>query len=156
MISLANGTQTMAKGSGLACPFPFLPLNYVLYGPDSPFNLISICKLIRDLHCSITFFNSSVTLQDRSTGNTIGIEYESQARLKISVLTDISVLRFYGYIGYSGGYFYTNIDISKINKSTLKFMKIPCQSVKMTLIIKYTHCNDIGEFVHENEYVTYN
>ena len=102
MISLANGTQTMAKGFGLACPFPFLPLNYVLYGLDSPFNLISICKLIRDLHCSITFFNSSVTLQDQSTGNTIGIEYESQARLKISVSTDISILRFYGYIGYIG------------------------------------------------------
>ena len=32
-----------------------------------------------------------------------------------------------------------NIDISEINKNTLKFMKILCKSVKMTLIIKYTH-----------------
>ena len=60
-------------------------------------------------------------------------------RLKISVSIDISVLGFYGYIGYIGGYFYMNIDILKINKNTLKFMEIFCKSVKMTLIIKYTH-----------------
>ena len=34
--------------------------------------------------------------------------------MKISVLTDISVLEFYGYIGYIGIYFYMNIDISEI------------------------------------------
>ena len=32
-----------------------------------------------------------------------------------------------------------NIDISEINKNTLKFMEILCISVKMTLIMKYTH-----------------
>ena len=56
--------------------------------------------------------------------------------MEISVLTNISVLRFYGYIG---GYFYMNIDISEINKNILKFMKILSKSVKMTLIIKYIH-----------------
>ena len=35
-----------------------------------------------------------------------------------------------------------NIDISKINKNTLKFIKIFSKSVKMTLIIKYMHCNE--------------
>ena len=49
---------------------------------------------------------------------------------------DISVLGFYGYIG---GYFYMNIDISEINKNTLKFIEILSKSVKMTLIIKYIH-----------------
>ena len=34
--------------------------------------------------------------------------------MKISVSTDISVLGFYGYIGYIDGYFYMNIDISEI------------------------------------------
>ena len=62
MITFANGTQTMAKGFGSAHPFLSLPLNSVLYVIDSPFNLISISKLIRDLNYSITFFNSSVTL----------------------------------------------------------------------------------------------
>ena len=32
-----------------------------------------------------------------------------------------------------------NIDISEINKNTLKFMEKLCKSVKMTLIMKYTH-----------------
>ena len=37
-----------------------------------------------------------------------------------------------------------NIDISKINKSTLKFMEILSKSVKMILIIKYIHLNHIA------------
>ena len=78
MITLANGTQTMAKGMGSACPLPSLPLTLVFYVLDSPFNLISINKLIYDLNCSITFSHSSVTLQDRSTRKTIDIEHGSQ------------------------------------------------------------------------------
>ena len=61
---------------------------------------------------------------------------------------------FDGYIGtcilmiyriyrrYIGGYFFMNNDISKINNNTLKFIKILSKSVKMTLIIKYIHCNE--------------
>ena len=78
MITLANGTQTMAKGIGSTCPLPSLTLTYVLYVPGSLFNLISISKLINDLNCSITFSHSFVTLQDRSTGRTIDIGHESQ------------------------------------------------------------------------------
>ena len=60
--------------------------------------------------------------------------------MELSVSTDISVLGFYGYIGYIGGYFYMNIDISEINKkNTLKLMEILYKSVKMTLIMKYRH-----------------
>ena len=77
MVTLANGSQTIAKGIGLACPFPSLPLTSVFYVPDSPFNLISISKLTRDLNCLINFFYNSIKLQDRSTGRTIGIEHES-------------------------------------------------------------------------------
>ena len=71
------------------------------------------------------------------------------ARLEISISMDISVLAFYGYIGYIGyiedisvDIFFMNINISKINKNTLKFIKILSKSVKMTLIIKYIHCNE--------------
>ena len=46
------------------------------------------------------------------------------------------------YQRYIGGYFFMNIDISKINKNTLKFINILYKSVKMTLIIKYIHCNE--------------
>ena len=77
-ITLANRTQTMAKGIRSTCPLPSLPLTSILYVSKSLFNLISISKLIHDLNCSITFSHSSVTLQDRSTGRTIDIEHESQ------------------------------------------------------------------------------
>ncbi|RVW64348.1 Retrovirus-related Pol polyprotein from transposon RE2 [Vitis vinifera] len=77
-VTLASGSQTMAKGFGLAHPLPFLPLHSVLYAPECPFNLISISKITRTLNCSITFSNKFVTLQDRSTGKTIGIGRESQ------------------------------------------------------------------------------
>ena len=43
------------------------------------------------------------------------------------------------YQRYIDEYFYMNIDISKINKNTLKFMKIFFKGVKMTFIIKYIH-----------------
>ena len=77
MVTLANGSQTIAKGIGSACPLPSLPLTFVLYVPDSSFNLISISKLTRDLNCLITFSDHSATLQDWSTGHSIGIGRES-------------------------------------------------------------------------------
>ena len=44
----------------------------------------------------------------------------------ISVIMDISVLEFYGYIKNIDGYFDKNIGKAKINKNTLKFMEILC------------------------------
>ena len=91
MITLANGTQTMAKGIGSACPFPSLPLTSVLYVPDSPFNIIYVSKLIHDLNCSITFSHSFVTLQGRSTRRTIGIGHESQGLYHLSLTPSSTV-----------------------------------------------------------------
>ena len=54
MITLANGSPTMAKEIGSASLFPSIPLTFVLYVPDSPFNLLFISKLTRDLNCFIT------------------------------------------------------------------------------------------------------
>ena len=73
IITLTNGSQTIAKGIGSVCPLPSLPLTSVLYVPNFHFNLISISKLTRDLHCVLTFSHNFVTLQDRHTGKTIGI-----------------------------------------------------------------------------------
>ena len=50
---------------------------------------------------------------------------------------DIWILRIYWR--YIGGYFYMNINISKINKNILKFIKILSKSIKIILIIKYIH-----------------
>ncbi|RVW76761.1 Retrovirus-related Pol polyprotein from transposon RE2 [Vitis vinifera] len=77
-VTLANGSQTIAKGFGFTHPLPSLPLHSVLYAPECPFNLISISKITRTLNCSITFSDKFVTLQDQSTGKTIGIGLESQ------------------------------------------------------------------------------
>ena len=55
-VTLANGSQTVAKGIGLAHPLPSLPLTFVLYTPECPFNLISISKITRTLNYSIIFF----------------------------------------------------------------------------------------------------
>ena len=58
MITLPNGSQTMAKEIGSTYHLPFVPLTSVLYVPNCPFNMISISKLTRDLNCLITFFDS--------------------------------------------------------------------------------------------------
>ncbi|RVX09281.1 hypothetical protein CK203_015346 [Vitis vinifera] len=76
--SQASIASVAQPGIGLALPLPSLPLTSVLYTPECPFNLISISKLTRTLNCSITFSDKFVTLQDRSTGKTIGIGRESQ------------------------------------------------------------------------------
>ena len=83
-ITLANGSQTIAKGVGSVCPLPSLPLTFVLYSPNFPFNHISISKLTRDFHCVLTFSHNSVTLQDWRTGKTIGIGHESQGLFHLS------------------------------------------------------------------------
>ena len=74
----------MAKGLSSICHLPSVPLTYVLYVPDCPFNLISISKLICDLNCLITFSDNSVTLHDQSRGRTICIGHEFQGLFHLS------------------------------------------------------------------------
>ena len=85
MVTLAYESQTIAKGIGSACPLSSLPLTSVLYVLDSSFNLISISKLTCDLNCLITFLDHSVTLQNQSMGQTIGIGRESQGLFHLSL-----------------------------------------------------------------------
>ena len=90
-ITLANSSQTVAKGIGLAHPLPSLPLTYVLYTPECPFNLISISKITCTLNCSIIFSDKFVTLQDRSTRKTIGIGRESQGLYHLTSKSSLAV-----------------------------------------------------------------
>ena len=87
------GLKPWLKESGLPviCHLPSLPLTSVPYVIDSPFNLISINKLIHDLNCSITFSHSSVTLQDRSTGRIIDIRHESKGIYHLSLTPSSTV-----------------------------------------------------------------
>ena len=61
-VTLANGSQTVAKGIGLTHPLPSLPLTSILYTLECSFNFISINKITRTLNCSITFSDKFVTL----------------------------------------------------------------------------------------------
>ena len=67
-VTLANGSQTVAKDIGLAHPLPSLPLTSVLYTPECSFNLISISKITRTLNCSITFSDKFVTCRTGERG----------------------------------------------------------------------------------------
>ena len=67
IITSTNGTQTIPKGISSTHPLSSLSLTSILYVLDSPFKLISISKVTHDLNCLITFFDSSITLDDQST-----------------------------------------------------------------------------------------
>lgn len=67
-ITTANGSQTRSQGIGTVQILPSLSVTSVLYVPNCPFNLLSVIPLTCSLNCSITFTNSNVTLQDRSSG----------------------------------------------------------------------------------------
>ncbi|RVX05810.1 Retrovirus-related Pol polyprotein from transposon TNT 1-94 [Vitis vinifera] len=137
-VTLANGSQTVAKGIGLALPLPSLPLTSVLYTPECPFNLISISKLTRTLNCSITFSDKFVTLQDRSTGKTIGIGRESQglyhltsdSSAAVCISTDAPLL-IHNRLGHPS--------LSKFQKMVPRFStlsSLPCESCQLG---KHTH-----------------
>ncbi|RVX06351.1 Retrovirus-related Pol polyprotein from transposon RE2 [Vitis vinifera] len=132
-VTLANGSQTVAKGIGLALPLPSLPLTSVLYTPECPFNLFSISKLTRTLNCSITFSDKFVTLQDRSTGKTIGIGRESQglyhltsdSSAAVCISTDAPLL-IHNRLGHPS--------LSKFQKMVPRFStlsSLPCESCQL-------------------------
>ncbi|KAJ9672937.1 hypothetical protein PVL29_026268 [Vitis rotundifolia] len=132
-VTLANGSQTVAKGIGLALPLPSLPLTSVLYTPECPFNLISISKLTRTLNCSITFSDKFVTLQDQSTGKTIGIGCESQGLYHLNsdsspavcISTDAPLL-IHNRLGHPS--------LSKFQKMVPRFStlsSLPCESCQL-------------------------
>ncbi|RVW86509.1 Retrovirus-related Pol polyprotein from transposon RE2 [Vitis vinifera] len=132
-VTLANGSQTVAKGIGLALPLPSLPLTSVLYTPECPFNLISISKITRTLNCSITFSDKFVTLQDRSTGKTIGIGRESQGLYHLTsdsspavcISTDAPLL-IHNRLGHPS--------LSKFQKIVPRFStlsSLPCESCQL-------------------------
>ncbi|RVW16754.1 Retrovirus-related Pol polyprotein from transposon TNT 1-94 [Vitis vinifera] len=132
-VTLANGSQTVAKGIGLALPLPSLPLTSVLYTPECPFNLISISKITRTLNCSITFSDKFVTLQDRSTGKMIGIGRESQGLYHLTsdsspavcISTDAPLL-IHNRLGHPS--------LSKFQKMVPRFStlsSLPCESCQL-------------------------
>ncbi|KAJ9670976.1 hypothetical protein PVL29_027114 [Vitis rotundifolia] len=135
-VTLVNGSQTMAKGFGFAHPLPSLPLHSVLYAPECPFNLISISKITRTLNCSITFSDKFVTLQDRSTGKTIGIGRESQGLYHLTspspavcISTDAPLL-IHSRLGHPS--------LSKFQKMVLSFSSLSSLACESCQLGKHT------------------
>ena len=71
-ITVVNGSRAIVSGIGIVIISPTITLSSVLYVPAFLFNLISIKKLIQDLHCSVVFSSSFVIIQDLETKATIG------------------------------------------------------------------------------------
>ncbi|RVW30969.1 Retrovirus-related Pol polyprotein from transposon RE2 [Vitis vinifera] len=105
----------------------------VLYTPECPFNLISISKITRTLNCSITISDKFVTLQDRSTGKTIGIGRESQGLYHLTsdsspavcISTDAPLL-IHNRLGHPS--------LSKFQKMVPRFStlsSLPCESCQL-------------------------
>ncbi|RVW87594.1 Retrovirus-related Pol polyprotein from transposon RE1 [Vitis vinifera] len=131
--SQASIASVAQPGIGLALSLPSLPLTSVLYTPECPFNLISISKLTRTLNCSITFSDKIVTLQDRSTGKTIGIGRESQglyhltsdSSAAVCISTDAPLL-IHNRLGHPS--------LSKFQKMVPRFStlsSLPCESCQL-------------------------
>ena len=127
----------MAKGIGLAHPLPSLPLTFVLYTPECPFNLISISKITRTLNCSIIFFDKFVTLQDQSTGKTIDIGCESQGLYHLTsksspavcVFTDVPLL-IHSCLGHP--------NLSKFQKTVTRFSTLSSLACESCQLRKHT------------------
>ena len=136
-VTLANGSQTVAKGIGLAHPLPSLPLTSVLYTPERPFNLISINKITHTLNCSIIFSDKFVTLQDQSTRKTIGIGRESQGLYHLTsqsspaicVSTDAPLL-IHSRLGHPS--------LSKFQKMVPRFSTLSSLACKSCQLRKHT------------------
>jgi len=78
LVTLANGSKVASLGIGQVPLSSSLKLNYVLYIPNCPYNLISQSQLTCSLNCSITFDVDSFVTQERGTGHLIGVGPESQ------------------------------------------------------------------------------
>ena len=136
-VTLANGSQTMAKGIGLAHPLPSLPLTSVLYTPECPFNLISISKITRTLNCSIIFSDKFVTLQDWSMGKKIGIGRESQGLYHLTSKSSTTVcfstdapLLIHSRLGYPS--------LSKFQKMVTRFSTLSSLAFESCQLEKHT------------------
>ena len=131
------GLKPWPKALGPHVPPPSLPFSFVLYVPDSTFNLIFVNKLIHDLNCSITFSHSSVTLQDWSMGKTIGIGHESQSLYHLSLIPSSTIcnstdepLLVHCHLGHP--------NISKLRKMVSRFSSLSSLECESCQLRKHT------------------
>ena len=90
-VTLANGSQIVAKGIGLTLPLPSLPLTSVLYTPECPFNLISISKITRTLNCSDTMLREREREENLDSHSLYLLIIKKNIYTRLGVLTTIHV-----------------------------------------------------------------
>ncbi|KAL4022749.1 hypothetical protein IC575_016494 [Cucumis melo] len=71
-IRIADGSLAPIAGKGQIVLFDGFSLQNVLHVPKLSYNLLSISKITRELHCKATFLPESVCFQDLNSGRTIG------------------------------------------------------------------------------------
>ncbi|KAA0042054.1 myosin-9 isoform X2 [Cucumis melo var. makuwa] len=74
----ADGSLAPIAGKGQIVPFGDFALQNVLHVPKLSYNLLSISKITRELHCKTIFLPESVYFQDMSSGRTIGTARHSR------------------------------------------------------------------------------
>ncbi|KAA0066521.1 Retrovirus-related Pol polyprotein from transposon TNT 1-94 [Cucumis melo var. makuwa] len=97
----SDGSLTSIAGKGQIVPFDGFALQNVLHVPKLSYNLLSISKITRELHCKAIFLPESVYFQDMSSGRTIGTARHSRGLYILdddtscSSLSRVSLLSFY-------------------------------------------------------------
>lgn len=71
-VTVADGSTCNIIGSGTVKPTSSITLSSVLSIPKLAFNLISVSKVTRDLHCYITFFPDHCLFRNLTTNKVIG------------------------------------------------------------------------------------
>ncbi|KAA0041425.1 Beta-galactosidase [Cucumis melo var. makuwa] len=71
-IRIADGSLALIVGKGQIVPSDGFTLQSVLHVPKLSYNLLSISKITRELHCKAIFLFVSVYFQDMSSRRTIG------------------------------------------------------------------------------------
>ncbi|KAL0557269.1 hypothetical protein IC582_005795 [Cucumis melo] len=71
-IQIADDFLAPIAGKGQIVLFDGFSLQNVLHVPKLAYNLLSISKITRELHCKATFLSESICFQDLNSGRTIG------------------------------------------------------------------------------------
>jgi hypothetical protein len=100
-ITLANGSKAQLTGIGQASPLSSLSLDYVLFVPDCPFNLISINKFTRSLNCYITFTSGSLFIKDQRTGNKLEQALNNNVSITLNYLHQLYAMFLHLQISFT-------------------------------------------------------
>lgn len=130
-ITSANGSHTQSHGIGTTHPLPTLTVDSVLYVPNCPFNLLSINRLTQSHDLIITFTKNSVTLQERTSGRTIGTGCESHGLYYLNATTPMcststSPLLIHAQLGHPG-----LPKLQQLVPSLSKLTSLQCESCQL-------------------------